>query len=135
MELAKVPGATALIFNSVSLAAILLDNPSVATLWLPVTFEAVFLGLTLVDIGPVEKNNGAGKAKGSGAPGSLGLRFYAIAAGLGFLALGILTFIWFLRRGTGFAILGGAFALGFAYVSFLAIRGSLLAGKAERSGD
>ena len=120
---------TALIFNSFSLAAILLDNPSVATLWLPITFEAVFLGMTLVEIRP------AGQTNGSGTSSSLGLRVYAIVASLGFLALGILTFIWFLRQGTGFAILGGAFALGFAYVSFLAIRGSLLAGKAERSAD
>lgn len=116
---------TALILNSISLAALLFKNPSFESLWIPVVLEVLFLGLTLFNFERFQ----SGRSPGAGTTFSLGLRIYAIVVGLAFLALGIFCFVWFPRWGTGPAVLGTALGLGALYVSFLAIRGSFLAGK------
>jgi hypothetical protein len=118
---------TALLLNSVSLAVVLVDKPSVKSLWVPVVLEAVFLALTLNKYEPFQNR----RSPRSGTTFSLGLRIYAIVVGLGFLALGIFCFIWFPRGGTGLAIFGSVMGLGALYVSFLAIRGFVRAGKLD----
>lgn len=116
---------TALLLNSVSLAVLLFETPGFKSLWIPVVLEVLFLGLTLFNF---ESYQGE-RSPSAGATFSRGLRIYAIVAGLAFFALGIFCFVWFPRGGTGLAVLGIVLGIGSIYVSFLAIRGSLLAGK------